>query len=63
MSLSPPEREVIRSKLLLALTSEGTANVRNKTSDAVSEIARQYVEEGEWNPEIWRGYEEVCVLI
>ncbi|KAF2433836.1 ARM repeat-containing protein [Tothia fuscella] len=52
MTLAPPERDAIRSKLLLALTSEGTANVRNKTSDAVSEIARQFVDEGEQWPEL-----------
>jgi hypothetical protein len=46
MTLAPPQRAAIREKLLLALTNEGTATVRNKTSDAVAEIARQYVEEG-----------------
>jgi hypothetical protein len=46
MTLTPPQRAAIREELLLALTNEGTANVRNKTSDAVAELARQYVEEG-----------------
>jgi hypothetical protein len=48
MTLAPAQRAAIREKLLLALTHEGTSSVRNKTSDAVAEIARQYVEEGTW---------------
>jgi hypothetical protein len=46
MTLAPAQRAAIREKLLVALTNEGTSSVRNKTSDAVAEIARQYVEEG-----------------
>jgi hypothetical protein len=47
LTLIGPQREAIREKLLQALNSEGTATVRNKTADAVAEIARQYTDDGE----------------
>lgn len=50
LTLPQPERDAIRQKLLDCLTAEATPAVRNKTSDAVAEIARQYTEEGEQWP-------------
>jgi hypothetical protein len=47
LTLIPPQREAIRNKLLQALNSETSATVRNKTADAVAEIARQYTDDGE----------------
>ncbi|KAG9244887.1 armadillo-type protein [Calycina marina] len=44
LSMQPEQAEVIRSKLLEALVSESTNSVRNKISDAVAEVARQYAE-------------------
>ena len=38
---------VIRQKLLEILTAETERAVRNKISDAVAEVARQYMENGE----------------
>ncbi|KAF2399956.1 importin subunit beta-3 [Trichodelitschia bisporula] len=52
MSLLPPQREAIRTKLLLCLATEHLNQVRNKISDAVAEVARQYTEEGEQWPEL-----------
>ncbi|KAF2148970.1 ARM repeat-containing protein [Myriangium duriaei CBS 260.36] len=42
--LQKPERDAIRAKLLEALSTETQNSVRNKIGDAVSEIARQYIE-------------------
>lgn len=47
LTLPQLERDAIRQKLLDCLTAEATPAVRNKTSDAIAEIARQYTEEGE----------------
>jgi len=46
LTLIVPHREAIRNKLLQALNSEASAAVRNKTADAVAEIARQYTDDG-----------------
>jgi hypothetical protein len=46
ITLKEPERNAIQAKLLQALASESTPSVRNKVSDAVAELARQYTEEG-----------------
>jgi hypothetical protein len=46
MTLTPPQRGAIRGKLLQALSSESSSAVRNKTADAVAEIARQYTDDG-----------------
>src|SRR4051812_33337164 len=46
LTLPQPARSAIQQKLLLCLQTENAANVRNKTGDAVAEIARQYTEEG-----------------
>jgi hypothetical protein len=45
LTLQREQRDAIRSKLLLCLQNEETSNVRNKISDAVGEIARQYTDE------------------
>ena len=45
-TLQDAQRIAIREKLLQALGSENTTNVKNKVSDAVAEIARQYADEG-----------------
>lgn len=50
LTLEPNQREVIRTKLLQSLASETNTPVRNKVSDAVAEVARQYTEDGRWNP-------------
>lgn len=42
ISLAPEQGVVIRTKLLEILMTETDKNVRNKISDAVAEIARQY---------------------
>jgi len=47
LTLQQPQRDAIRQKLLDCLTAEAAATVRNKTSDAVAEVARQYTEESE----------------
>jgi hypothetical protein len=44
LTLSPDQAAVIRQKLLETLASESDRAVRNKISDAVAEVARQYVE-------------------
>ena len=44
--LPEPQRDAIRAKLLQCLTSETSSQVRNKTSDAIAEIARQYTDDG-----------------
>jgi hypothetical protein len=48
LTLEPNQREVIRTKLLQSLASETVTAVRNKVSDAVAEVARQYTEDGTW---------------
>jgi hypothetical protein len=44
--LSNDVRAAIRSKLLECLAGEQINHVRNKISDAVAEIARQYTDNG-----------------
>ncbi|KAF2666647.1 ARM repeat-containing protein [Microthyrium microscopicum] len=44
--LPDPQKVAIREKLLEALGTDNTPNVRNKVADAVAEIARQYTDEG-----------------
>lgn len=52
MTLQQPERNAIRGKLLMCLTTEQLSSVRNKIGDAVAELARQYTDEGEPWPEL-----------
>lgn len=47
ISLNASHAQVIRQKLLETLNSESDKTVRNKISDAVAEVARQYSEQGE----------------
>ena len=47
VSLPKDQGAVIRQKLLEILTAETERAVRNKISDAVAEVARQYMENGE----------------
>lgn len=47
VSLPKDQAAVIRQKLLEILTTETERAVRNKISDAVAEVARQFVENGE----------------
>ena len=49
MSLSPVHADAIRQKLLEALTNETERHVRNKVSDAVADVARQYTENSQSN--------------
>jgi hypothetical protein len=44
--LQDAQKTAIREKLLEALGFDNSANIKNKVSDAVAEIARQYVDEG-----------------
>lgn len=44
LTLQKPQRDAIRAKLLECLASESEASVRNKSGDAIAEIARQYVD-------------------
>lgn len=44
LSLSSDQAVVIRQKLLETLGSEADRQIRNKISDAVAEVARQYTE-------------------
>ncbi len=44
VSLAKDQANVIRQKLLETLAAESDRGVRNKISDAVAEIARQYSE-------------------
>lgn len=44
LTLQQGHRDAIRAKLLECLASETRNHVRNKTGDAVAEIARQYVD-------------------
>lgn len=46
ISLDKEQGNVIRSKLLETLVSETDKTVRNKISDAVAELARQYYDSG-----------------
>ncbi|KAK4228199.1 putative importin beta-3 subunit [Podospora fimiseda] len=52
ISLPKEEGNVIRQKLLEALLNETDKNVRNKISDAVAELARQYSDSSESWPEL-----------
>ncbi|OAA57017.1 importin beta-3 [Niveomyces insectorum RCEF 264] len=52
ISLGPELALVIRQKLLEALVVESERGVRNKISDAIAEIARQYTEIGQAWPEL-----------
>lgn len=45
-ALTPEQRVAIREKLVACLSSEATADVRNKIGDAIAEIARQYTDNG-----------------
>lgn len=47
-SLSKDQAAVIRNKLLETLATETDRTVRNKISDAVAEVARQYVDNSQW---------------
>ena len=47
ISLSNDQASIIRQKLLETLNSETDKAVRNKISDAVAEVARQYTEHSE----------------
>lgn len=44
ISLSKDQASIIREKLLETLAAETDRRVRNKISDAVAEVARQYSE-------------------
>lgn len=46
LSLENDQALAIRQKLLESLIAEPVANVRNKITDAVAELARQYTEKG-----------------
>jgi hypothetical protein len=48
LTIPQPQRNAIREKLLQALTTEAMAVVRNKVSDAIAELARQYTEDGKF---------------
>ncbi|KAJ3579665.1 hypothetical protein NPX13_g898 [Xylaria arbuscula] len=52
ISLSPEQAQVIRQKVLEALSNETDRLVRNKIGDAVADIARQYSENNDQWPEI-----------
>ena len=49
VSLAKDQAQVIRQKLLEILGAESDRSVRNKISDAVAEIARQYGETSKFN--------------
>ncbi|KAM4062275.1 HEAT-like repeat domain-containing protein [Hirsutella rhossiliensis] len=51
-SLSKDQAAVIRNKLLETLATEADRTVRNKISDAVAEVARQYVDNNDAWPEL-----------
>ncbi|PHH83153.1 hypothetical protein CDD83_3054 [Cordyceps sp. RAO-2017] len=51
-SLSKDQAAVIRQKLLETLASEADRTVRNRISDAVAEIARQYADNNDAWPEL-----------
>jgi hypothetical protein len=50
LSLSVDQAIVIRQKLLESLGGEVDRAVRNKISDAVAEVARQYTENSQFSP-------------
>ncbi|KAJ9134791.1 Importin beta-3 [Pleurostoma richardsiae] len=52
VSLAKDQAAVIRGKLLETLVTESDRGVRNKISDAVAEVARQYSENNENWPEL-----------
>ncbi|OIW26385.1 ARM repeat-containing protein [Coniochaeta ligniaria NRRL 30616] len=52
VSLSKEQASTIRQKLLETLISESDKAVRNKISDAVAEVARQYTEHNESWPDL-----------
>ncbi|KAF5677303.1 importin subunit beta-3 [Fusarium heterosporum] len=52
ISLTKDQAAVIRQKLLETLAVESERLVRNKISDAVAELARQYTENGDLWPEL-----------
>ncbi|KZF24570.1 importin beta-3 subunit [Xylona heveae TC161] len=52
LTLDQPQKTVIRTKLLECLANESLPHVRNKVGDAIAEIARQYVDDGESWPEL-----------
>lgn len=53
-SLAKDQAIVIRQKLLETLGSETDRAVRNKISDAVAEVARQYTDNSQppWSPHL-----------
>ncbi|KNB00045.1 importin subunit beta-3 [Fusarium oxysporum f. sp. lycopersici 4287] len=52
ISLTKDQAAVIRQKILETLAAESERLVRNKISDAVAELARQYTENGDIWPEL-----------
>ncbi|KAI9829591.1 MAG: hypothetical protein M1819_006096 [Sarea resinae] len=52
LTLEQPQQAAIMQRLLQCLTNESLPNVRNKTGDAVAEIARQCSDEGKPWPEL-----------
>ncbi|KAG7416981.1 armadillo-type protein [Fusarium sp. MPI-SDFR-AT-0072] len=52
ISLTKDQAAVIRQKILETLAAESERLVRNKISDAVAELARQYTENGDVWPEL-----------
>lgn len=48
LALSDDQVNVIRQKVLESLVSESERAVRNKISDAVAELARQFTDNGEF---------------
>jgi CHAD domain-containing protein len=46
MTLQVAQKTAIRQRLLECLDTESISQVRNKISDAIAEIARQYTDEG-----------------
>ncbi|KAG8666917.1 importin subunit beta-3 [Fusarium poae] len=52
LSLTKDQAAVIRQKLLETLAAESDRLVRNKISDAVAELARQYTENGDAWPDL-----------
>lgn len=51
ISLDKEQGTAIRTKLLEALVTETEKNVRNKISDAVAELARQYSDSESLSPQ------------
>jgi len=52
ISLTPGDAQAIRQNLLKTLVEESDKAVRNKISDAVAEVARQYSEHSEYWPDL-----------